>query len=221
MNKINFMTFFTLFSSLFFNLQLLSQENITIYNLEIIQLANEYPEAQGYDTAWAGSGVTEAIYFKGQQVLWASSKTYCTGFTFDIAMKIAKKYRLIENKSFREIRNFQQEWYCAIGSQGEEKGCVTAIINTGIGEEISWENAKEGDFIQFWRDSPKLSGHSAIFKKWIIEEGEIVGIIYKGSQKSTDGVGDKKEYFDRVVSEEKYPLDKSRFYIGRITLESN
>lgn len=197
--------------------QTLSAQNLPSYNQEVLDLMDAYPESQGYDVEWTGSGTDEAINFAGYSLLKASTKTYCTGVTLNVAMKILQKYQLISHLTYYQARQFQQEWYCAVGSAGEEKGAVTALINAGVGKEIPFEEVEAGDFIQFWRASPTLSGHSAVFKEWVIEEGKKVGIRYRGSQKSTDGVGDKVEYFDRVVPEEEYPINKEKVYFGRIT----
>lgn len=191
-------------------------QNLPSYNQEVLDLMNAYPESQGYDIEWSGSGTDEAIEFAGYLILGASKKTYCTGVTLNVAMKILQKYQLISHLTYYQARQFQQEWYCAVGSAGEEKGAITALLNAGVGKEVSFEDAKTGDFIQFWRASPTLSGHSAVFKEWVKEDGKIVGIRYRGSQRSTDGVGDKVEFFDRVVPEEEYPINREKVYFGRI-----
>ena len=99
---------------------------------------------------------------------------------------------MFDNKSQNEVSKFSSDWYSAGGANG--KLCVQALENIGIGSEVTLKESIEGDFCQIWRTNG--SGHSVIFLSHIYNDsGEIVGINYRSSQKSTDGIGNTKEYF--------------------------
>jgi len=186
------------------------------YNKDILVVANSYSDGGGYN--WSGpetssSGTPEEINFKGQQILpKGNNGTYCSGFTFTVVMKIAKQKGLLNNKSISDIKKFQQEWYGKTFLSRETQ-CVLALKNLGIGDSVLFNNARPGDFVQFWRSNN--SGHSVIFKDWIYsKDGEIVGLKYRSSQSSTQGIGDKEEYF----SENGGRINKNRIYFSRINL---
>jgi hypothetical protein len=61
-----------------------------------------------------------------------------------------------------------------------------------IGHGVKFEEAQAGDFVQFWRGK---TGHSVVFLNWVEKDGKKIGMRYRSSQTSTDGVGDRTEYF--------------------------
>jgi len=77
---------------------------------------------------------------------------------------------------------------------------------------VSADEAKAGDFLQFYRGK---DGHSVVFLKWVEESGQRVGFTYRSSQKSTNGVGDKTEYFSDAAGKEG-KVDRTRMYFGRL-----
>jgi len=91
------------------------------------------------------------------------------------------------------------------------KLCVAALKNIGIGYEVSLEDAKEGDFCQIWRTNG--SGHSVIFISHIYDGDNIIGFNYRSSQKSTNGIGDTKEYYS---DSGKGSMDRKYTYFGRM-----
>jgi len=185
------------------------------YNAEILEIANSYKNGGGYK--WSGTGCPESVFHKGQLVIAKSTTntTYCCGFTFVIAMKLLQKHNLLDDKTLIQVKKFQQEWYGAT-PESAEKQPVIALIRMGLGKEISFQEAKAGDFIQFWRGK---TGHSAVFKGWILnEKKDTVGIEYRSTQKATDGIGDNKEYFEGIEMEgKKGEVIKKRTYFARIT----
>lgn len=190
----------------------------TDYNAEIIEIANQYKNGGGYK--WSGTGCPEIVSHKGQVVIAksATNTTYCCGFTFVVAMKILQKHNLIDDKTFAQIKKFQQEWYGAT-PESAEKQPVIALTHLGLGKEISFQEAKPGDFIQLWRGK---TGHSAIFKGWIInEKQDTIGIQYRSTQKSTNGIGDNKEYFEGIeIDSKKGEVIRKRTYFARIIKNS-
>lgn len=190
----------------------------TEYNNEILEIAQQYKDGGGYK--WSGTGCPESIFHKNQIVIAksATSTTYCCGFTFVVAMKTLQKHKLLENKTWAEVKKFQQEWYGAT-SESAEKQPVIALVHMNLGKEVSFHQAKAGDFIQFWRGK---TGHSAVFKGWIInEKNDTIGIEYRSTQKSTNGIGNNKEYFEGIeVNGKKGEVIRKRTYFARIVSKS-
>jgi hypothetical protein len=163
----------------------------------VITIAKAHPDGGGYNAAFTGSGSPETIEFKGARILSASTNgTFCNGFTFAVVMKAAGRSGLLTNKSVAEVRRFQQEWF-GNTPPSTERQCALAVFNLGVGKEIRHEDARPGDFVQFWRKTKdKSSGHSAVFLRWVTNDGIRVGIEYRSSQGSTGGIGNAVEHFD-------------------------
>lgn len=165
------------------------------------------PLAYGNYKWSGGTGMPVDIYFKSDKPLFTKTpdgSTYCTGFTFATFYITALNRGLLNNLTDNDIINLKNVW-----NQGEAtnrpKLCVDAIANTKnsngktLGKEVSFENAKAGDFCQIWRKGG--SGHSVIFKEPLIENGKKVGIVYYSSNASKNpntgrsGAGEGKEKF--------------------------
>src|SRR5690349_16595148 len=76
---------------------------------DVVQIARSFPDGGGYE--WRGSGVPEDICFDGTMILPKGKATYCSGFTFAVAMKSAGERGLLHDKSVDDIRTFQKQWY--------------------------------------------------------------------------------------------------------------
>ncbi len=168
----------------------------TVLATDVVEVARSYPDGGGYNRQWAGSGTPEALRFKGEQIL-AKGKggTYCCGFTFTVAFKVAQQRRLLVDKTVEEIRTFQKRWY-GVKDQSGGTLCVFAVERLGIGKAVTHADAKPGDMVQFWRTDQ--TGHSVMLLEWIEEQGQRLGIRYRSSQASTEGIGDRTEYFSDV-----------------------
>ena len=160
-------------------------------NQIILAVANEYRDGGGFN--WGeGSGTPEEIRFKGSRILSKGKDgTYCCGFTFAVAMKAASRAGLLEDKSVAQIRRFQREWYGATPASADRQ-CALAVETLKIGKEVKLAEAQPGDFMRLWRTT---CGHNVILLRWIVEGGKRVGIEYRGTQGSTDGIGNATEYF--------------------------
>ncbi len=180
------------------------------YGTDIITIANEF-SGGGYQ--WKGvSGVCIPLRHNGEIIRSydEGGPSHCCGFTLSVAFIAATNRGLFDDKSQSEVSRFSSNWYSAGGANG--KLCVEALENIGIGSEVSLEEASEGDFCQIWRTNG--SGHSVIFISHIYNDsGEIVGIKYRSSQKSTDGIGDTSEYFS---DSGKGKVNKDVTYFGRM-----
>jgi len=178
-------------------------------NHDVLRTAHAYPNGGKYN--WKGSGTPHPIVFKNETILkQGEGGTYCSGFTFAVAMQTAIDRGLLAEKSPEDIRKFQKEWYGATGDTEKQAG--PAMQNLNIGRSIPPEEARAGDFIQFWRGK---SGHSAVFLNWVKQDGKKIGFQYRSTQKSTDGIGNKIEYFNDVP-DKKGDVVRSRTYFARL-----
>ena len=183
----------------------------------VLRVARSYSDGGGYNLKWGGTGTPEEILHDGQRVLAKGTDgTYCCGFTFAVAMKGGQQLNLFEGKSIEQIKRFQKEWYGAVEEpELREKQCSLAVGNLGIGRAVPFDEAQPGDFCQFWRGK---SGHSVIFLGWAERDGKRIGIRYRSSQGSTNGIGDTVEYFNDTGIENGR-VDRNRVYFGRFTTQ--
>lgn len=180
---------------------------------DVLAAARAIPDGGTY--VWTnGSGVPRDIHHDGELILKAQEQgTYCSGFTFCVAMEAAQERGLLKGKTVDKVRQFQKQWYGST-KEAAERQCALAVEQLGIGREVkSLADAQPGDFMQIWRTNK--SGHSVLFLDWVREEEEVVGIKYRSSQKSTDGVGDRVEYFADVPGRDG-KVDRRRTYVARL-----
>lgn len=182
--------------------------------VDVAAVARAFPDGGGYNKKWAGSGTPEEVRFGDTRILARSTGgTYCCGFTFAVAMRAAGDAGLLAGKTVDQIKRFQKEWYGATGEpEATEQQCAVALERLGIGKRVGADDARSGDFLQFWRTK---SGHSVVFLNWVEREGKRVGFTYRSSQGSTNGVGDQTEYF-RNSGVEGGEVDPNRMYFGRL-----
>ncbi|MEM8865630.1 MAG: transglutaminase domain-containing protein [Planctomycetota bacterium] len=159
---------------------------------DVLKLANSYPDGGGYKWVAGNSGTPAAIEFDGEVILPKGDGTICCGYTLSIAVDVAKARGLLNGKTADDLRRFHKLWY-GDGESGDKSLCVLAVESLGIGHAVDVDDAKPGDFVQLWRDSG--SGHSVIFLERIMDDDAFVGFRYRSSQGSTDGIGDRSEYF--------------------------
>lgn len=177
---------------------------------DVLKVARSYKDGGGYE--WKGSGVPEEIQFKGERILPKGAKTYCSGFTFAVVMKAANQRRLLHDKTVEQIRAFQKQWYGATKESAETQ-CAFALERFGIGAAVKPQRAKPGDFLQLWRTDQ--SGHSVVFLEWVKEDGRPIGVKYRSTQKSTDGIGDRIEYLADAPGKNG-KVDPARMYFCRL-----
>ena len=184
-------------------------------NDAVLRIAKSFKDGGGYVKS-GGSGCPAEVRFNGTVILKKGKDgTYCSGFTFTVAMAAATELKLLEGKSVDQIRTFQQQWYGS-GSDADirERQAPIAMQNLGIGGPISADEATAGDFCQFWRTSK--TGHSVVFLKWIVKDGKRVGLRYRSSQELTRGISDRTEYFaDTGI--DKALIIRERMYFARLS----
>lgn len=174
-----------------------------------LSLAKSLPDGGGYEMV--GSGVPIEIRHQGQLILPKGSKTYCSGFTFATVMLAAERLGLLKDKTVDQIKRFQREWYGGVGDIERQQG--PAMRNLGIGDNVTAEQAKPGDFLQLWRVGG--SGHSVVFTGWLTDPsrpGVPAGFTYRSAQPRTNGVGDSQERF----SDSGGTVLRNRIYFSRL-----
>lgn len=178
-------------------------------NARVLEVARSFADGGGYDRSWKGSGCPVEVRHGDVRILGAAERgSYCCGFTFAVVMQVAREAGLLEGKSAAEVKLFQRRWYGAV-EEAAERQCAQALEQLGIGRPVAAGEARPGDFVQFWRHSG--SGHSVVFLGWVVEGGERVGIRYRSSQGSTDGIGDHQERFGGERG-----IDRARVHVGRL-----
>lgn len=160
---------------------------------DVLRAAYFFPDGGGY-CRLSDSGVSDTIEHDGSIILPPSNGgTYCCGYTFQVAMRVARARGLLKGKTASDVRRFQKMWY---GSHpgSEFKECAMAVEFLGIGREVPPAQARPGDFITFFNINGQ--GHSVVFLGWAMDaHGAISGLHFRSSQQSTDGIGDATRYF--------------------------
>lgn len=138
----------------------------------------------------------------------ARKRGYCCGLTFEVFFEAWRRATEARGEKFRiagldanGVHALRRAWFGAkIGDP-----CIRdALVERGLGFEIEdRRRARPGDFVQLWRTNG--SGHSVIFLRWIWglratsserpPRPAIVGLEYWSTQKSTRGIGVRREYF--------------------------
>ncbi len=162
---------------------------------DVLAVAYSLPEDCGRCSD-QDTGVSETIEHQGSVILPASAGgMYCSGFTFQVAMRVARDRGLLDDKSVQDVRRFQKMWYGAWPGS-EQRQCAMAVEELGIGRSIPLEKARPGDFMQLW--CVGKGGHSVVFLGWARDEhGRIVGLRYR-SAGSRKGIGDGASLFADV-----------------------
>jgi hypothetical protein len=187
----------------------LAEVNLT----DPLDVARALADRGGY--VWKdGSGSPVEIVHRGEVILPKQARgTYCCGYTFAVAMRTAEARGLLADKSADEVRKCQKEWFGATPDSAERQ-CALAMQRLGIGKPVkSIAAARPGDFVQLWRTDK--SGHSVVLVELVREGERVVGLRYRSSQKSTDGVGERDEFFSDVEGRQGR-VDRRRTYAGRL-----
>jgi hypothetical protein len=182
----------------------------------VLRIARAYPDGGGYSVKWTGSGTPEEIRHNDTRILAKcdADGTYCSGFTFAVAMRAAGELGLLKDKSVEDVKKFQKSWYGNSKDQDtRERQCAVAVEQLGIGKAIELKDARPGDFCQIWRSDK--SGHSVVFLEWVEENGKRVGLKYRSSQNGTKGIGDRTEYFSDAEGRRGKVL-RDRTYFARL-----
>jgi hypothetical protein len=179
----------------------------------VLEVARSFKDGGGY--VWeSGSGAPRRIEFRGQTIVPAQPKgTYCSGFTYSVVMQTAEERGLLAGKTVDEVRQFQKQWY-GVPKEAQETQCALAVERLGVGRQVKdLEAAQPGDFVQLWRTNK--SGHSVVLVTLVREDDQVIGLRYRSSQKATDGIGERTEYFADVPGRDG-KVDRARTYVARL-----
>ena len=178
-------------------------------NDAVMSVANSM-EGGGYK--WASSGSPKDIYFNGEKILSKSAEgTFCSGYTFATAFDVLHQNGKLDHLTVDQARWLQRNWY-GTNAQSAETQCLYTLQELGLGDKVDLTDALTGDFVQFWRNNG--SGHSVIFLAWLFDDsGNISGLKYRSTQRSTNGIGDREEGIGNEASD----INLDRVYIVRLS----
>jgi hypothetical protein len=91
---------------------------------------------------------------------------------------------------------------------GNRQTLVRALTEYNLGSAIRLEDAKPGDFIQFWRNNG--TGHSAVLEQLYYGADGLLAIRFTSVHKGL-GVSSKVE----VVGHEQSAVDRSQIFVAR------
>ncbi|MDW7650430.1 MAG: hypothetical protein SCK29_09895 [Bacillota bacterium] len=178
------------------------------YVLDVIRTYTNGPYPYLLNTDYANyNGVTENIFYRGSLLAKAhpsgSKASHCSGITFEVFFKAMQQRNRklgldvydFNGMRFDELHDFLLTWYVASGSK-TTNNIEVAVEKYGLGTRISrFEEARRGDFMDISRSN--WTGHTVVFLNWVRDDsGSITGLHYWSSQGSTNGIGEKTEYFD-------------------------
>ncbi len=117
----------------------------------VLAAARRLPDGGGYNWVAGNTGVPEEIRFKDTRILSkGNGGTYCCGITFTVVMHAATELRLLESMTPADIKLLQKRWY-GVPKESQERQCVMALEEAGIGAAVTPDEAIAGDFLQFYR----------------------------------------------------------------------
>ncbi len=197
-------------------------------NPYVLRVFESYPRDGSHGYWWpkgsAWEGTTRDLVYLGTKIASGDpeKRSYCCGLTFEVLFRAWEEWCREEGRPFRigdltseTIVGFRRAWY---GSDGDRRTVLHALVDYGLGSRVEdLEQAKPGDFVQFWRGNG--TGHSAIFLAWERRGREIVGIRYGSSQGSTKGIGVKTEYLGEEAArrgEKGKGIDPAQLYLARV-----
>jgi len=173
------------------------------FNRMVLELLRRYPTdgTHGYhwpkDSSYDGS--SRDVMMWGRRVLRGEPerRTFCCGLTLEVFLDAWQQWVALNPDAAaalqpRHFDDFRKDWFVR---EVRGAGPAEALVGRGIGRIVPYDEARPGDFLQLWRTND--TGHSAIFLGWIRNPAEeIVGVNYWSSQKNTNGIAERFEYFD-------------------------
>lgn len=206
-------------------------------NASVLNFADSMKDGGGYlskayreaDETKHVPGVPDDVVIDGKTIYEKVSEgSYCSGFTIAMVFfALDKADKLPDGLATTRRAAFQRTWFGSTESS-QEKQCVKAMVDYGIGKGVGLKDAKAGDFVQYFRKDSGYDGHSAVVKEILVSGPQIIGMRIRSSQKKvTNGVGDRVVLFNDVdaliVDEYKDASPdravRKRTYLGRLTVE--
>lgn len=183
-------------------------------NDKVLQVISTIPTDGSFPYLWkkegSYAGVTKDLIYKGETIAKADPPhTYCCGLEFEIYFRAAELAK-IDLGSVQEVKRMRSLWFIAVA--GKTKGPVDALVERGLGIEVSFNEAKAGDFMQLWRADG--SGHSVTFLRY----QPPVGVRYFSTQPITNGPGERTELYR---DPQRYSHDIVKMHIARAIVPQN
>lgn len=191
----------------------------------------------GYGAAGRRGGVTQDLMYCGHKVAGGDDerRAYPSGLVLEVYVKACERYTRSEDKlaQYRipgvapgQFDAFRQDFFPS-DPANNPRALVDALVKRGGGKEIaSIQDAKPGDFIQFWRNDPpkpekppknarpprpQQGALAAVFLGFDKTKDGKPGIRYWTVQASTDGIGEQVEALGTNPGE----LDSARVFVVR------
>jgi hypothetical protein len=151
---------------------LVSADAVAELNVSVLQRAATYPTDGTFSYRWSASGAkgdgTTKRLMIGEHILAEPSLgetgralTFCCGLTLEVWLESlvpqAGRIKNIIGSSLRveDLTRLKKLWF--VDEPGRFGGPLDALVEFGLGLQIhSLEDAKPGDFVQFWRKSTQL-----------------------------------------------------------------
>lgn len=163
--------------------------------------------------SWAGN--VRTLRYDGEVLLEGDpeGRAFCCGLTFEVFLQAWQAWAAATDRPATlpgfdraAVLALKDAWF---GTDGDRTTLHGALTRSGLGVSIdALEDAREGDFVQFWRHSG--SGHSVIFRRWVRDaDGTITGLAYWSVQGSTSGISEHTESFGDPG------IDPTQLYIAR------
>jgi hypothetical protein len=184
-------------------------------NSAVLAVVRSYPTDGTHRFHWPKSGgwegTTRDVVYDGHKLTSGDpqGRCYCCGITFEVyvrALLRASGERPIEGVTPELLHEARLRFFGDSKQVHERRQLVQhAFASLELGRAIEdLADAREGDFVQFWRHSG--SGHQAVFINWLWKGDEIVGLTYWSSQSTTRGLGYNSERIgpDGIKADEIY-----------------
>jgi len=179
----------------------------------VLEVLREYPLDGTHAFHWPRSGTWEGttrdVVYAGERLTRGDpeGRCYCCGLTFEVYVRALLRAHEGEPAPGVDAALLHELRLRFFGDSeaGERRRLVQfGLESLGLGRAVPHEEARAGDFVQFWRHSG--SGHQAVFVNWIYRGGEVVGLTYWSTQGSTRGIGYRSEMIgpDGVKADEIY-----------------
>lgn len=150
---------------------------------------------------WRGNARTLRY---GDEMLCAGDpqgRCHCSGLTFEVFVQAWQAWAHAHGTAadprwlgadLEAVHRLQTQWF---GSPQDRTTIRTAFVENRLGTCLTDpEQAQPGDFVQLWRHDG--SGHCAVFLAWERDAaGARTGVRYWSTQASTNGIGERSEFF--------------------------
>lgn len=186
-----------------------------------------WPKGSEAPKGWVGNA--RDLHYDGELVYKGDAKgrCYCCGLTFEVFFEASRLLAAHEGRDFRigdldrkGVEALRRRWF---GSKAGDACARAALVDSGLGFAVDFDAARPGDFLQFWRANG--SGHSAIFLRWVYgfevdaksgkQRAVRRGFEYWSTQKSTKGIGVRREFFAASDSDKGAGVLRSATYLAR------